>query len=745
MAVKNSTVINNNLESEENLATITLDNKSDAIYVASSKIETIDASKRSKAISITGNSNDNSIRGGRGADTLNGGEGYNTLTGGSGKDVFVYSGGDVLITDFSVSNDKIKVQNDTIIASALDEEENIVSLYFANGGSLNIQGAASKGKPKKVTVIDSEGVTTSQAYGAATISVANSDGSIISTDINSSVEMVNASSRSKAVYIVGNDNDNWLKGGKGADTLDSGGSYTNDTLTGGKGADVFIYSGGDDFITDYDQSQGDVIVFSDVDVDTYSFSEEGLVFETSGGNLTVVDSKNVPITWISATGRRITKPYISTEEVIFTKDDNTIGSFNANILRYLAKNNIDASKLTKSIKITGNARDNIIKGGSGSDSIYGFSGNDTFVGGKGKDTIVHNVGDNVIMDYTAGQDVIQIYSPYVQLSGASVSSEYETDIVLTFSNKSTILLKNAIKINNKGKKSYQKITIADSTGKSTSKTYAVDSITLSSKDNYRFYADSAFNVDLVTINASKTGKAMYIRGNDNENVITCGSKNDTVFSGSQSTTVNGGSGNDYIRGSSHSDSLAGGSGNDTLYGDKGNDTLVGGKGDDSIYSGSGNDVYVYTYGDGNDFIMDFSSADDIIKLGSRKTKVKSGEKSGNDYILKIGSSKLTIKNIFNKEIRVVNYSGEETVYNSREKSYSERAYINSEINSEEDFWFVEDDVNIVNAANEDLSSILKNDMDSAALTTDLINELNSNDINFVSVSNSNHKNSLSAD
>ena len=749
MATKNLNVVE---DSEEILDIVTVDNKSSSIFTASSEIVTVNAAKRTKSVSITGNENDNSIRGGSGSDTLNGKSGDNTLTGGAGKDVFVYSGsgGDDLITDFSVTQDKIKIENDTIIASAMDEEEKTVTLYFESGGSLTIQGAVKSGKPQKITVIDSEGVTTSQAYGAATISVADSDGSIIATDINSSVEIVNAANRKKAVYIGGNENDNLLVGGKGNDTLYDGGSYANDTLTGGKGADTFIYSGGDDVITDYDQSQGDVIIFADVDVDTYSFSEEGLVFETSGGNLTIIDGKNVPITWISSVGNMITKPYNSPDEIIFSKDDD-VTSFNANTLSYLRKNNIDASRLTKGIKITGNARDNIIKGSSGADSLYGYTGDDTLYGGKGKDTIVHNVGNDVVMDYTAGQDVIQIYSPNVQLSGASVSADEETDIVLTFSNKSTVTIKNAITINSKGKKTYQKITIADSKGNSTSKTYAVDSIKLSSKDSSTFNADSSFYSDLVTINAANTGKSMYIKGNDKSNIITGSAKDDTLWAGSKSSTLVGGAGSDYLRGSAQADSLVGGKGNDSLYGYGGKDTLIGGAGSDTLTGGNGADVFVYTSGDGNDVIVDYST-EDIIKLGSSSTKVKKAARSGNDYVLTIGSGKLTLKNVFTKEIKVVDYKGKETIYNgstssstSKSKAYVERSYLNVE---DDDLWFNESGVGEVSTSSSsvlgslsdcDLSSILKNDVDSLAYLAKESTSTLSSELNLVNVVSSSQK------
>ena len=69
--------------------------------------------------------------------------------------------------------------------------------------------------------------------------------------LSSGVKTANASERTLAVRIVGNDLANSIKGGNGADTL--AGGKGSDTLTGGSGKDVFYYEYGDgnDVITDY--------------------------------------------------------------------------------------------------------------------------------------------------------------------------------------------------------------------------------------------------------------------------------------------------------------------------------------------------------------------------------------------------------------------------------------------------------------------------------------------------------------
>ena len=64
----------------------------------------------------------------------------------------------------------------------MDEDEGNIIFYFENGGSLIVNNVVKKGKPQKITVTDSKGVTSSQAYGVTSISIANSDGSKINLD-----------------------------------------------------------------------------------------------------------------------------------------------------------------------------------------------------------------------------------------------------------------------------------------------------------------------------------------------------------------------------------------------------------------------------------------------------------------------------------------------------------------------------------------------------------------------------------
>ena len=726
------TVEPDTVEAAPSIVTLQLTNAdADTIVNIDSDVVVVDASKRKRAINITGNDENNSIKGGSGADTLNGTKGNDTLTGGKGKDVFVYDGaGNDIITDYVSGTDKIKIYNATISSSEIDEDEGNLIFYFENAGSLTVNNVVKKGKPQKITVTDAKGVTSSQTYGVASISIANSDGSKINLEANNNVETASASNRTNTVHIIGNINDNVIKGGKGADTLE-GGADTDDTLTGGGGADTFLYRGGDDVITDYNPKQNDVIKFTGTSYEGYSVEDNNVIFETSDGSITILNGKGKKITYIDSQDKYVKNTYNDVTEYIFSKTYKE-SSFSANASDRNAKSNIitiNASQLSKGITITGNKQNNIIIGSKGNDSLFGVTGNDTFTGGAGKDTIVHENGNDVVTDYKAGEDVIKLRNR--NLVDASISASAATDVVLTFDNKSTLTIKNAIKIS-KGKKTPQKITIADRNDKISHITYGRESISLNDTSEASFNAASKYNTTIVTVNASSRKKGVKITGNGNGNILKGGSGNDTIIAGAAASTLIGGSGNDLLNGSIESDSITGGKGhdevyafdgndtvvagegddtiyggigadilnggkgNDVIYGDEGNDTLTGGAGSDTLYGGEGKDFFVYTAGDGNDVIADYE-VDDIIKLG-KKTTIKSASKEDTDYVLRIGKSELTIKDAADKNITILNSKGEEIIYN-KERSYRE-------IDS---LWFDDVAIDSNSLVSNELDSILKND------------------------------------
>ena len=131
----------------------------------------------------------------------------------------------------------------------------------------------------KITVIDGNGINTgAQLYDQSDVTVANADGNTIKANVE--VVNVNASKHSKALYLMGNENDNSLLGGGGADTIVALGG--NDIMTGGKGKDTFVFSVGEgnDTITDYTVKQDKIQIASGV-ISTYNISGKDVIFSVT--------------------------------------------------------------------------------------------------------------------------------------------------------------------------------------------------------------------------------------------------------------------------------------------------------------------------------------------------------------------------------------------------------------------------------------------------------------------------------
>lgn len=129
-----------------------------------------------------------------------------------------------------------------------------------------------------------------------------------------------------------------------------------------------------------------------------------------------------------------------------------------------------------------------------------------------------------------------------------------------------------------------------------------------------------------------TGDDVLFGGEGNDNMAG-GADNDTMSGGTGADKMRGETGDDIMNGEAGDDYLSGGTGDDTLRGGDGADKLVGGKGSDRIDGGDGNDhlwggewtgdgavdTFVFTGGDGKDYIHDFEAGVDLIDLSAFAT------------------------------------------------------------------------------------------------------------------------------
>ncbi|MCX6075165.1 MAG: Ig-like domain-containing protein, partial [Campylobacterales bacterium] len=127
--------------------------------------------------------------------------------------------------------------------------------------------------------------------------------------------------------------------------------------------------------------------------------------------------------------------------------------------------------------------------------------------------------------------------------------------------------------------------------------------------------------------------------------------------------LHGGDGNDILFGWDGDDILYGDAGDDTLYANNsnildsayGHDILTGGEGNDTLVGTVRNSTYVYSYGDGNDTIIDSGNVgvtDDVLELRGIRAENVRVTSVGNDMLISIkdivdensDSGLITIKN-----------------------------------------------------------------------------------------------------
>ena len=178
------------------------------------------------------------------------------------------------------------------------------------------------------------------------------------------------------------------------------------------------------------------------------------------GKISVKGGKDKVVTYIDSTGTNYYPK--DPDPVILTGDSVTLRA-NYSKANYSATSKIitiDASAVTRNLKIKANALANDIFGGSGNDSINGGAGKDTISGGAGKDTILGGTGDDelyggegadiFVYAQGGGKDIIWDYAEEdkIKITSGSIKSAAADgkDIVYKIGSGS-ITVKNALNKN----------------------------------------------------------------------------------------------------------------------------------------------------------------------------------------------------------------------------------------------------------------------------------------------------------
>ena len=503
--------------------------------------------------------------------------------------------------------------------------------------------------------------------------------------------------------IDGDDGNDSINGGAGNDTLDGG--EGNDTLTGGNGNDIFIYENGDgnDVITDYTQGR-DVVRIEDGYISSATSNGSDVVLTVGSGKITLKNAvgktiryynngRTIGSTVVGSSSSSTSSGSTSTDLTAVTLDSSFRGTYEDydSTIR-----SIDASKVKRGIKIEGNDNNNtiigssyndtiegddgndLINGGSGNDylegddgrdSLIGDAGNDTLDGGDGNDTLTGGAGrdvfiyetsegNDVITDYTAGQDTIKIEEGIISRSYISGSN------VVFNVGSGRITVQNSV-----GKS----ISLINSAGDSITTIIGSSSTSTTSggSSNTTISSGLSYSNNNQTLNVTSPFTGTLNVSNYASTVNTINASTDNKF-----ITINGTNRAEFIRAS------------------RGGSTIAAGKGNDTIYGNSGADTFVYKNGDGDDVVYSYMPYVDTIKISSGT--ISTASISGSDVVLKVGSGSLTVKGAKSKNLNITDSSGET-------KTYTFTETVNNPTTNFEERWFAEDN----NFNTDDLGTILE--------------------------------------
>ncbi|WP_037990916.1 calcium-binding protein [Synechococcus sp. CC9616] len=323
-------------------------------------------------------------------------------------------------------------------------------------------------------------------------------------------------------------------------------------------------------------------------------------------------------------------------------------------------------------------------GGDGSDRLRGLGGNDTLQGGAGDDSFFASTENDLIEDFTFGEDSLKDSTYYIWDRDNPSFDKEKQEVVIDVLKKdgnemvgtTTIKVKNYIDLievinegkfppsgasdpgtilayagPGKGQKNNQFVVDGGSLGN------PIDLVSIND------FSDYYQNDDFRYVNESGSPKptsiaendALSINGGGGQDTIKGGKSDDTISGGNHSDEIDGNDGDDKLIGGGNQDLLIGGDGKDTLKGKNGADVLDGGDGHDILYGSGNNQSGKNTY---NDVFVASPGQDKIEDFVFGLHELEDGNSGGSSYIWERKNS------IFNEEestvtIAVANNSGEE--------------------------------------------------------------------------------------
>ncbi|UFW78748.1 M10 family metallopeptidase [Rhizobium sp. SU303] len=544
-------------------------------------------------VAFTGTGNDlaNTIRGAAGADTLDGKAGADSLIGGAGNDTYIVDDvGDVVTEGLNAGTDLIKtalsiytlasnVENllYTGSASFTGTGNTLVNTITGGAGNDLLDGGAGNdtldgGAGNDIYVVDSASDVIKEAVSAGTDEIRTA---LAAYSIAALVNVENLTYTGSANFTgTGNAFANTITGGGGNDLLNGGGGA--DTLIGGAGSDIYIVDHVGDIVTEAADAGNDTVrttlasytLGSDVEnltnIGTAAFTGTGNTLNnilTGGAGVDTLKGGAGDDTYV-----------ISTGDTVIENADEGIDTVQTNLAAYTLGVNVEnlTSTGTAVFAGTGNALDNVLKGGVAADKLVGAGGNDTLIGGAGADTMSGGTGDDIYVVDIATDIVIENANEGTDtVRTALVSYTLGNNVEnLTYTGSASFTgagnaLANTI-TGGAGNDVLNGGTGADSLiGGAGNDTYIVDNA-----------GDIVTEIANEGVDTVRTSLASYTLAANVENLSFAGTG---TFAGTGNNLDN---------------TITGGAATDTLSGGAGNDTLDGGAGADTLIGGAGSDIYI---------------------------------------------------------------------------------------------------------------------------------------------------------
>lgn len=282
-------------------------------------------------------------------------------------------------------------------------------------------------------------------------------------------------------------------------------------------------------------------------------------------------------------------------------------------------------------RVAGNAKDNVIDGGSGNDQLVGGAGKDHLLGGSGWDRLLGGEGNDRIETGLRGIGTTLREEAFGGLGNDTVISGSQAAILRGDDGDDTI-----------------QATLSKLGGQYIYGNDGFDELILDASA-----LTTAFTIDFATTGLIKVITAGTIYPNPpngfevSKDSYISGFESVQFFSGSGADVLKGtagddrlysGAGADRIFGRDGTDDIDGGDGNDILYGEGGYDAIAGGSGDDQIYGGSGIDTLQGR--DGDDYIDGGADVDVLYGQGGNDILRGGPDAAANDLLGGDGDDKL---------------------------------------------------------------------------------------------------------